>query len=55
MTSLNLPVLDISDSDYDTAKSLVDAVSTYGFVYVKNDGQTIPPDGIDSMFDLVLS
>jgi isopenicillin N synthase-like dioxygenase len=53
MSAFHLPVLDISNPDSAVAKRLVDAISTYGFVYIKNDGYNIPVDGLESMFSLV--
>jgi hypothetical protein len=51
---LQLPVLDISNSDNETAKALVEAVTHYGFVFIKNNNAEIPPTDVTGMFDLVL-
>jgi hypothetical protein len=50
---LRLPVLDIRSSDDATAKALVEAVTHYGFVFVKNNNGEIPSDNVTEMFDLV--
>jgi hypothetical protein len=52
---LQLPVLDMRDGDAKTAKALVEAVTHYGFVFIKNNSGEIPPDNVNEMFDLVLS
>lgn len=54
-TSGQIPVIDISgaSSEVDIAEELVKAASTYGFVYVKNEGKDIPVETIDHMFDVV--
>ncbi|KAF2432418.1 Clavaminate synthase-like protein [Tothia fuscella] len=48
--TVTLPVLDVNDSDPETARSLFDAVSKHGFVYIKNNRGEIPPQDIDEMF-----
>ena len=50
-----IPVIDISGSspDKEVAEQLVKAASTYGFVYVKNEGKDIPIKAIDGMFNMV--
>lgn len=50
-----IPVIDLSggQSEAEVGKALVDAASTYGFVYVKNEGKDIPIAAVDRMFDLV--
>jgi isopenicillin N synthase-like dioxygenase len=48
-----LPVLDISLPSKDVATHLVQAVSKYGFVYIKNHGLSLPPADIDAMFAMV--
>jgi hypothetical protein len=52
---VQLPVLDIRDADTKTAKALVEAVTHYGFVFIKNNNGEIPSDNVTDMFDLVLS
>ncbi|KAI4954352.1 hypothetical protein J4E91_002065 [Alternaria rosae] len=47
-----IPVIDISASSEDVARQVLDAASTHGFLYIKNDGVTIPPQDIDEMFKL---
>jgi hypothetical protein len=48
-----IPVIDISKSNDDTAREVLEAASTHGFLFIKNDGVTIPPKDIDDMFKLV--
>jgi isopenicillin N synthase-like dioxygenase len=50
-----IPVIDLSGPEAEVAKQLVDAASTYGFVYVKSLGKDIPVEDIDSIFALVMS
>jgi isopenicillin N synthase-like dioxygenase len=50
--SIELPVLDISTIDNQTAARLVDSVSKYGFAYIKNNSAGIPPADVDAMFKL---
>jgi isopenicillin N synthase-like dioxygenase len=48
-----IPVIDISKPSVQVAHQVLDAASTHGFLYIKNDGVTIPPQDIDGMFKLV--
>lgn len=48
-----IPVIDISQPSVGVARQVLDAASTYGFLFIKNDGVTIPPNAIDDMFRLV--
>jgi hypothetical protein len=48
-----IPVIDISSPSIKTAKEILDAASTHGFVFVKNHDVGIPPADIQAMFDLV--
>jgi hypothetical protein len=48
-----IPVIDISSPSDDIAKQVLDAASTHGFLFIKNDGITIPPEDIADMFKLV--
>ncbi|CAG8952725.1 hypothetical protein HYFRA_00008969 [Hymenoscyphus fraxineus] len=54
VSSGQIPVIDISGTkaDADVAEELVQAASTYGFVYVKNEGKDIPVKEIDHIFDV---
>lgn len=54
-TAGQIPVIDISgaSSEVDIAEELVKAASTYGFVYVKNEGKDISVEQIDHIFDVV--
>lgn len=47
-----IPVIDISQPSVGVARQVLDAASTYGFLFIKNDGVTIPPNAIDDMFRL---
>ncbi|OCK93267.1 Clavaminate synthase-like protein [Cenococcum geophilum 1.58] len=51
-TGINIPVIDISSPSLDVAKDILEAASTYGFVFVKNHEVGIPPEDIQGMFDL---
>jgi hypothetical protein len=51
--AIELPVIDVTRSDEETASQLVDAVATHGFVYLKNNHDEIPAADIGGMFDLV--
>jgi hypothetical protein len=48
-----IPVIDISEPSTEVAHQVLVAASTHGFLYIKNDGVTIPPKDIDDMFQLV--
>ncbi|ESZ94874.1 hypothetical protein SBOR_4750 [Sclerotinia borealis F-4128] len=51
----SIPVIDISGSvleNAEVAKQLVDAASTFGFVYIRNLGKDIPVDAIERTFEL---
>lgn len=48
-----IPVIDISKPSPAVAQQVLDAASTHGFLFIKNDGVTIPPKDIKDMFDLV--
>lgn len=48
-----IPVIDISTQSHDVARQVLEAASTHGFLFIKNDGVTIPPQDIDDMFKLV--
>lgn len=49
----HIPIVDISESDKDTPAKLVDAASTYGFVYIKSAGLEFTREIIDHAFALV--
>jgi hypothetical protein len=53
MAESAIPVIDISHPSPEVANQVLDAASTHGFLFIKNDGITIPPKDIDDMFDLV--
>ncbi|CAI6341266.1 unnamed protein product [Periconia digitata] len=47
-----IPVIDISSSSAEVAQQVLDAASSHGFLFIKNDGITIPPKDISDMFEL---
>jgi hypothetical protein len=53
MAESNIPVIDISHPSPEIAQQVLDAASTHGFLFIKNDGVTIPPKDINDMFSLV--
>jgi hypothetical protein len=53
MTDSGIPIIDISDPSPDVARQVLEAASTHGFLFIKNDGVSIPPNNIDDMFKLV--
>ncbi|KAI2484383.1 DIOX-N multi-domain protein [Pyrenophora tritici-repentis] len=48
----SIPVIEISNPSKEVAPQVLDAASKHGFLYIKNDGVTIPPQDIDAMFEL---
>ncbi|KAF2026882.1 Clavaminate synthase-like protein [Setomelanomma holmii] len=52
MSQTDIPVFDISHPAPEVAQQVLDAASTHGFLFIKNDGVTIPPKDIDDMFQL---
>ncbi|KAF2786766.1 Clavaminate synthase-like protein [Melanomma pulvis-pyrius CBS 109.77] len=48
----SIPVIDISSPSPEVAQQVLLAASTFGFLFIKNDGVTIPPADIDTMFEL---
>lgn len=51
--SAEIPVIDISNISLEVAEEVLYAASTHGFLFIKNDGVTIPPEDINEMFRLV--
>ena len=51
---LQIPVIDISDPDDQTADDLVAAVANSGFVFIRSLGTGFDADLIDDIFGLVL-
>ncbi|KAF1937928.1 Clavaminate synthase-like protein [Clathrospora elynae] len=47
-----IPVIEISKPSDEVAQQVLHAASTHGFLYIKNDGVTIPPKDIADMFKL---
>jgi len=50
---VSIPVIDISKPTPEVAQQVLEAASSFGFLFIKNDGVTIPPADIDAMFELV--
>jgi len=47
-----IPVIEISPSNPNAPKQLLDAAARYGFVFVQNDESVVTSQGIEQMFDL---
>ncbi|KAF2633078.1 Clavaminate synthase-like protein [Macroventuria anomochaeta] len=47
-----IPVIDISKPSDEVARQVLEAASTHGFLFIQNDGVTIPPKDINDMFKL---
>ncbi|RKF55461.1 UPF0676 protein [Golovinomyces cichoracearum] len=49
-----IPVIDLSSgtTEFQLAKQLVDAASSYGFAYIRNFQEFIPADAIEKLFEL---
>lgn len=48
-----IPIIDISNPSAEVAKQVLDAASTHGFLFIRNDNGIIPSKDIADMFDLV--
>lgn len=52
--SAHIPVIDISASNTDAAKQILDAAANNGFVFIENNAAAgMPPAKVIEMFDLV--
>ena len=51
--AVDLPVIDVSNIDSQTAEKLLKATSEWGFVYLGSQGLGIAREEIDQAFDLV--
>lgn len=51
--NLQIPVIDLSHATATTADGLIDAVSRYGFVFVKGEGLGFTSKILDDIFALV--
>jgi hypothetical protein len=52
--SAQIPVIDISPSNPHAATQLLDAATSYGFVFIENNAAAgMPPTNVQNMFDLV--
>lgn len=52
MEQAQIPILDSLDFDQKNGRQLVEAVSQWGFVFVRNQGTGFGPDLLDQTFDL---
>jgi hypothetical protein len=52
-TPTELPIIDVSSSDLQAAKDILNAACTYGFVFIKGYESIIPESDINDMFSLV--
>ena len=52
-TNASIPIIDISSPDDDVAANLLEAASTYGFIFIKNTGSEIPQQLVEDMFGMV--
>ncbi|KAF2646028.1 Clavaminate synthase-like protein [Massarina eburnea CBS 473.64] len=48
----HIPVIDISTPSPNVAQQVLTAAKTHGFLFIQNDGVTIPPQDIEDMFHL---
>lgn len=48
-----IPVIDISTPSDKVAQQVLDAACSHGFLFIKNDGVTVPSEDITDMFTLV--
>ncbi len=54
-STLDIPVIDITDTGHAIGDSLVQAAAKFGFVFVRDCGVDIPPEEINSIFMIVRS
>ena len=54
-TSLQIPVIDLSGANTQTADKLIDAVAQVGFVFVNGEGLGFTSQTLNDMFALVSS
>jgi isopenicillin N synthase-like dioxygenase len=48
----DIPIIDISSNNGNAASQLLEAASGYGFVFIENGEDGIPPKDIQHMFDI---
>ncbi|QPG96805.1 hypothetical protein C2857_005299 [Epichloe festucae Fl1] len=48
----DIPIIDLSGTQPDIAKQLVDAAAEHGFIYIRNQGHDIPSASVDEAFAL---
>ena len=53
LSESTIPVIDISTASGETARQVLAAASTHGFLFIKNDGIIISSRDIDDMFAVV--
>ena len=49
----HLPIIDVSTIDQQTGTELLDAASTWGFVYIKSRNLALTPEVVNRTFDIV--
>lgn len=52
MSSMQIPVIDISSKNVNASAQLLDVAASYGFVFIENGEAAIPQDDISRMFEL---
>lgn len=50
---IQLPVINISESNPTVGKAMIDAAAKHGFLYVDSEGCGIPTEDVDGAFDMV--
>jgi hypothetical protein len=53
ITDTEIPVIDLSRDDQDTADQLVAAAATYGFLFIKSSGSNFSTEAVDATFKSV--
>ena len=51
--SVNLPVVNISESTAEIGRHMVDAAARYGFLYIDTRGTGFTPEIVERQFELV--
>jgi isopenicillin N synthase-like dioxygenase len=49
---MNIPIVNITASNPSAPQQLLQAAKDFGFVFIQNDGESVPPADIAQMFDL---
>ncbi len=53
-SNLEIPLIDLSREDLQTADLLVEALAKYGFAFVRGQGLGFDSEILNDMFDLVI-